>query len=130
MNMTHEIRNAYITSHENEMFSMYFTGDIRPLINDKMTPNDQVYSGRSTRLVGGANAYWKNMDGYFFVVGSAHEMKDLYDIVVRGYDTCIISINGTDVISIRQIPKAAPKVVAQTTVFDFTEQAEQAFFER
>lgn len=126
-----DIRNAYIKAHENDMFSMYFTGDIRPLIDNKMTPNDHVYSGRSTRLIGGANAYWKPMDGFFFVCGDAHEMKHLYDIVVRGYDVAIISINGADVISIRQLPKAETKAIeVALTVFDFTEQAEQAFFGR
>jgi len=133
MATAHEVRSAYIASHQQDLFSMFFVGDIRPLIEDKQhTSNEQLFSGNSVRLVGGTNAYWKHTDGYFFVCGNAVEMKDLYDVMIHSYELLKIDINGVEVISIRALPRAQKQTTVEValTVFDFTERAEQAFFER
>lgn len=110
MNIATKIRAVYLRMHEDETLSILITGNIRLLLVNHQTSNYAVYSGEPVRLIGGANAYWKHEDGYFFVSGTRAEMTYLCDDVLSTYDAIKLDLkSGDEVVSIRE--KVRPKPV-------------------
>jgi hypothetical protein len=121
MNAATKIRAAYLRQHQDDTFSLNLTGNIRLLLANHQTPNYQVYSGEPVRLVGGAYAYWKAEDGYFFVSGDKGEMQYLYEDVVATYEVFKLDLkSGDEVISLREKakgkPATKPEYLSATTV--------------
>lgn len=111
MNAATKIRAAYLRLHEQDQFNLNLAGNVRPLLNDPQTSNTKLYSGDSVSLIGGATAYWKAEDGYFFVCGSLDEVGYVYKSLLHSFELFgFVTKDGQDVVTMREVPQEpAPK---------------------
>lgn len=96
------IREAYLKAHNGETFSINLTGNIRLIIDSLRTSNTDLFSGKPIKVIGGADAYWKFEEGYFFIYGSETEIKYLYEQLVKHYELRGYKQDGAEVVTLRE----------------------------